>query len=265
MVTVVYDDLSATDERILTMLNYHVIQNDRVSITALADQCSVAKSTIVKLAKKLGYDGFSDLRRDLAQGHRDAVSDTYLPMSITETEDALDDATLMATRFWEHRAHKNVLVASTTSASRLPSSYLARKLSMFNIPAAETYDYATIQPHGATPGIALFFEHNLVPKAERGRLSIYVSQPHFRLANKSGYEIMLVSDTQLSTPVSQLADDIFRIKRTNEPNIDLFIPRVLMLFELMLSELSRIENEMDREKQDSNVPSNAPASPGAST
>lgn len=238
-----YDDLSATDERILFTLNDHVSQGDHVSITTVAEECSVAKSTVVKLAKKLGYHGFSDLRDDLARGRRDTVSDTYLPMSITDFDDALEDATRMAQYVWENRFHKNVLVGSTSSAGRLLSSYLERKLFMFNIAAASTYDYATIMPGVRQPGFALFYEHNASPKAERGRISLTVSRPHFRLAQKSGYTILLVNDTGSSARAARLAHDTFRIKRSNVEHADLFVPRTIMLFELMLSELARMARE----------------------
>lgn len=235
-----YEDLSATDEHILATLNYHVTQNDYVSITVLANECNVAKSTIVKLSKKLGYDGFSDLRDDLAQGGHDVVSDTYLPMSITDTEDVLDDATRMAERFWAHRGHNNVLISYPNFCSSLLSSYLARKLAMLGMPAIETYDYATIMSVRSLPGIVLFYEHNLTPRAERGRIFMSVPRPHFRLAQEMGYEVMLVSDEPTPTLAAQLAHDVFRVKPTREPQVDLFIPRVMMLFELMLSECSRI-------------------------
>ncbi|HHV56396.1 MAG TPA: MurR/RpiR family transcriptional regulator, partial [Firmicutes bacterium] len=38
-----------------------------MTITELADQCGVAEATIVRLSKKLGYNGFQDLKIALAR------------------------------------------------------------------------------------------------------------------------------------------------------------------------------------------------------
>lgn len=47
----VLSELSATDQTIMSAINYHISQSEYVGISELADECDVAKSTIVKLAK----------------------------------------------------------------------------------------------------------------------------------------------------------------------------------------------------------------------
>jgi hypothetical protein len=114
---------------------------------------------------------------------------------------------------------------------------------MFDINAVSTYDYEAIILKDSKPGIALFFEHNIDPKAGTGIFTLSVARPHFRLARQLGYLTVLVSDVTKETPASQLADKVFLIKPSYNLRCDLFMPRTIMLFELMLSELSRLAGQ----------------------
>lgn len=236
-------ELSTTDQAILSTLNYHICRSDLVSVSTLADECSVCKSTVVKMAKKLGYAGFADMRDTLSAGRTDEVSESFLPLDTAEDGDALDDAERLAQLFWDRRSAKHVLMSDTSSIEEILSSYLARKLAMFDIFAVSTYDYEAIITKEAEPGIALFFEHNVNPKAGSGGFVLSVARPHFRLARQLGYLTMLVSDVPKETPAPQLADEVFRIKPSYDLRCDLFVPRTIMLFEPMLSGLSRLSQE----------------------
>lgn len=52
---------SPLERQILQALTSHISQNEEVSLTALAEECHVSKSSVVKAVQKLGYRGFSDL------------------------------------------------------------------------------------------------------------------------------------------------------------------------------------------------------------
>lgn len=236
----VLSELSATDQTIMSAINYHISQSESVSISELADECNVAKSTIVKLAKKLGYSGYADMRETLLAGRKDEVSESFLPLDTAEDEDILDAATRFATLFWNRRHAKHVLASDSCSVDAMLSSYLARKLDMFDIYAVSTYDYASIIAKGTGPGIALFFEHNIDQKAGAGSFVLSVFKPRFKLAQQEGYCTVLITDVAKETSTSQLADEVFRIKPSFDSRCDLFAPRTVMLFELMLSELSRL-------------------------
>lgn len=244
---------SMTDERILRTLNLHMSLGEQVSVTSLAEECNVAKSTIVKMAKKLGYQGFSDLKGDLLRGREDEVSDTYLPLEVTSGTDSLSAAAQLAEDFWRCHRCKNVLMSGDASCLQIVSSYLDRKLRMFDIDAAATYDYATIIPVSLKPGTALFFEHNVAMQDEGNGIVLAVSRPHFRLARQQGYHIVLITDEAAASVSAQLSDEVIEIRRSSLAGVDLFIPRTIMLFELMLSELSRIaqQEKADSREEDS--------------
>lgn len=236
-------ELSTTDQVILSTINYHISRSEFVRVSTIAEECNVSKSTVVKIAKKLGYRGFADMRDTLSAVKADEVSESFLPLDTAEDGDALAAADRLAHLFWERRSAKHVLMSSPSSAETILSAYLARKLSMFDIFAVCTYDYAAIIPKNAEPGIAVFFEHNNDPKAVSGSLVLTATRPHFRLASQKGYLTVLFSDVAKETPASQLADEVFRIKPSRDLRCDLFVPRTIMLFELMLSELSRLSAE----------------------
>lgn len=236
----VLSELSTTDQTIMSAINYHISQSEYVSISELADECDVAKSTIVKLAKKLGYTGYADMRETLCAGKEDEVSDSFLPLNTTQDEDTLDAATRLATLFWDRRHAKHVLASNICSVDAILSAYLARKLAMFGIYAISTYDYASIIAKSTDPGIALFFEHNIDQKAGAGSFVLSAFKPLFKLAQQEGYCTVLITDVVKETSTSQLADKVFRIKPSYDSRYDFFAPRTIVLFELMLSELSRL-------------------------
>ena len=53
--------LTDIENDILHCINVKITNNIRVSLTDVANECHVAKSTVVKLSKKLGYSGFVEM------------------------------------------------------------------------------------------------------------------------------------------------------------------------------------------------------------
>ncbi len=57
--------LSPLERQIMQSLVAHISQNEEVSLTELAEECHVSKSSVVKMVQKLGYRGFEDLTYDV--------------------------------------------------------------------------------------------------------------------------------------------------------------------------------------------------------
>lgn len=106
-----YDHLSKTEKRLAD----HLIENPQIviptSITQLADQAGVSESAIVRFAKKIGFNGYQDLKIALIQQKRtipinenitrdDSPSDVYdkictdIYLSLMATKQALNSAAL---------------------------------------------------------------------------------------------------------------------------------------------------------------------------
>ena len=54
--------LTHAERAVVTALNAHITRNEEVSLTELAQECHVAKSTVVKTLQRLGYQGFEEFR-----------------------------------------------------------------------------------------------------------------------------------------------------------------------------------------------------------
>lgn len=53
--------LTELEKTILNKINYYINRNERVNIQTIAKDCFVSKGAVVKLAKKLGFSGFSEM------------------------------------------------------------------------------------------------------------------------------------------------------------------------------------------------------------
>jgi len=51
--------LTDLEEIILNKIHYYINKNEKVGINTLAQECFVSKASIIKLAKKIGYSGYS--------------------------------------------------------------------------------------------------------------------------------------------------------------------------------------------------------------
>ena len=54
-------NLTELEKVILNKIHDHISRNERVGINTIAQECFVSKSAIVKLSKKLGYSGYSEM------------------------------------------------------------------------------------------------------------------------------------------------------------------------------------------------------------
>ena len=110
------------------------------------------------------------------------------------------------------------------------SSYVARKLMMFDIFAPATYDFDMVKNLYLSKGIALFMDLRDVHPFE--------AKDIMKIAKQEGYTIIAFSDSDL-TWAKKLADHVVRVKKTEYKTADFYAAKVMMLMELVLSEYSR--------------------------
>ena len=91
----IFPSLKQAEARVAAWILENPQEIIHLSITELADQCGVAEATIVRLSKKLGYNGFQDLKIALA---RDLVEPLK---SIHEEVSADDDLPIVAHKVFE--------------------------------------------------------------------------------------------------------------------------------------------------------------------
>lgn len=230
--------LTPLESEVLEDFNYHCRRHERITITQLADECSVARSTISKLAGKLGYDGFTDMRETSLRETRGGISSSLLVENIV-AGDLLDEATRLAGVFFESRDKKNLIHFSESLPESIVSPYVSRKLGMLDVFAPASYDYAQVTSTRREMGFALFFYHRYAGRYGKQIPDIDVDRPLVNLMQKKGLEIVVISDGAPQW-LRDKAGLLIAIGTDSQPGIDLFIPKALMLVELALSELDEL-------------------------
>ena len=97
----VYDNefkLNDSDDSIVDYIKENRKNIDKISIQKIADDLYISPNTIMRLSKKLGYSGFSELKfslhnEDLPNSSRTITSQIFdgIPANITKTLDICDD------------------------------------------------------------------------------------------------------------------------------------------------------------------------------
>lgn len=226
-------ELTVLEREIVQTLTRHIARSEEVSLTELAEECHVAKSTVVKAVKKLGYGGFSDLVRNVRFDAR--VGGGLLPRRCVLDGDA-HAASIFATVLLGCRGKHNVFFSGDRRLGDLLSRYLCRKLAMFGIFASASYDYLMLNDHGMEPGIVCFFFHKELPEhAGFGQQEGY-GEGMFAAAREAGYQTVVFSDD--SREIQEKADHLIRLCPSVSDGCDLFISRVLMVAEMAFEYLS---------------------------
>lgn len=235
--------LTPTEKQIVKVLSNHIAQNDEVSLTELAEECHVAKSTVVKAIKKIGYQGFGDL--SYSARFNANTCGGLLPGSIT-TGDVEADAKILAEIFFKGRNAHNLIFSGDRRTSVPLATYMSRKLSMFEVFATPSYDYemairSSAQDASSAQGgykrfVIFFFHKEPLSRKGSGQQEGF-GENMFHAAKRSGFNIIVFSDD--SRPLQDEADYVIQIAPNEGLNIDLFLPRVLIVFERALSQFSK--------------------------
>lgn len=227
--------LTPLERDIIQLLTQHISCNEEISLTELAEECHVAKSTVVKAVQKLGYGGFGDLTYNIRLNAQSAGG--LLPRRPV-SGDVDDQVDRLSRLLWSCRDKHSILFSGDHRIGAPLSSYMCRKLAMFGIFASASYDYLMVEHHALDPGTAIFFFHRELPgRANWGQTSGY-GEGMLRAARDAGFSIVAFSDDpEKSTRVQ--ADLCIAIDSRDDAGGDLYMMRVLMVFEMALARISK--------------------------
>lgn len=229
--------LNETECLILDEIIYNIQQgNLKINIRDVAAKSYVSTTTIIKLAKKMGYGGYSELifsLRNAIYNYEHQVSSIDLD-SLLETvnQSAID---LLVNDLYTFRHDKIYIVG--LGFSTVATSYMIKRLAMVNILA---YDGSPIDTliGDVTPSLVIFLSKSgetddLIQIAKRS-LSYH-------------HKITVITTSPKSTMV-ELAHDSFIIKSQNNQSFvdipDFYVGRCILFFEYILSLLlRRLENQ----------------------
>ena len=228
--------LNETEHRVLSCILDAVERGDtKISIRTVAQQSYVSTTTIIKLAKKLGYQGYSDMMFSLrrhAEEERDAADGIALSSILETVDTACIDA--FADELLRCRNHCIFIVG--LGFSTIASSYFMRRLATLGILA---YDGSPVDMMrgGEQPSLTIFLSRS---GETRDLVDIAL---HAKSLNHRLYTITAHGDSTLA----RMSDNRLVI-RTGGPvayNVpDFFIGRTIILFEYILSRLvDRLQQE----------------------
>lgn len=220
--------LTEIENDILHCLNVKIANKEKVSLPKLAEECHVAKSTIVKLSKKLGYSGFVEMYYQMYNKQKKkmpfdtAFEDTLIESDLTECVQAISSF------LYKYKNCKNFV--NSYGRDDMLSAYISRKLMMFDLFAPSTYDFNMVKNVYLLKGIALFPDlRNKHP---------FEVKDIMKIAKQQGYYIIAFSDSNL-TWAKKYVDYFVKIRITEYKTADFFEAKVIMLIEIILSEFSK--------------------------
>lgn len=228
--------LNETEHRVLACILDAVEHGDaKINIRAVAQQSYVSTTTVIKLSKKLGYQGYSDMMYSLrrrAEQERDAAAGIDLS-SILETVDtacieAFADALL--------RCRNHCVFIVGLGFSTIASSYFVRRLATLGMLA---YDGAPVDMMrgGNEPSLTI-----ILSKSGETRDLVDIAQH----AQTLHHELFTIT-AQRSSTLARMSDHslVIRTGGSVAYNVpDFFIGRTIILFEYILSRLvNRLQQE----------------------
>ena len=236
---VVVQSLTTAERVVATALNTHITNNDEVSLTDLAEECHVAKSTVVKTLQKIGFRGYQEFSYNFRIS-RDVQRGTLLPRDIVVGDEVQIARELAQTIQW-CESKKNIVFLGGRRMGALLASYVSRKLAMFDIFAPASYDYAMVNESRLERGAAFFFSHRL-PQRNIGLSG--TGEAMIETARDLGYRVVAFCDTDDSL-LARRADFLVRITDNSDPNLDLFATKTIMMVEQALAQYASLRKEAE--------------------
>lgn len=225
--------LTAAEQSVIDELIRRGAMLQDYSLSELAADCHVAKSTVSKTIKKLGFKGFSDFIYTYKLSSN-IQRDRLLPQQAIEGDSAKVEHDLAAL-FKENEGNKNIICSLGSFQLQPLMRYISRKLAMFDIFAPASYDYSLYEHVHLDPGFVFMFPRKSAPVDPTADLRPIWKTQADKL-HSMGYTVVTLSDdAELQNQIDSGYAVTIRSSHVHGTDADLFIPNVLMLFEDTLS------------------------------
>ncbi|WP_077611048.1 MurR/RpiR family transcriptional regulator [Clostridium sp. Marseille-P2415] len=222
--------LTDLEKNVVNRIHAHILEGEKVSIDVIAKECFVSKALVVKLAKKLGYSGYSEMYYVLMSSNRNQKSADFSHMvHQNETNTAREGITLLTDLLNEYRGAKIHLDSiGLCDAAR---DYYLQKLLMFGFDAVSSYHFAAF--HKDSAGLFIFMSFS------GSRFEIF---DRVHAAADNGFKVLALT-ARKDSPLGTMADYTIEIsgERTEENYYrpDFFTANLIILLEMALCEYSQ--------------------------
>lgn len=222
--------LTELEKTILNRINYYINENKRVNIQTIADDCFVSKGAVVKLAKKLGYCGYSEMYYvTLATREKSAAVDYSGIKGIFGNNQPQKQIDIFCDLLVQYRNSK--IYIDSLGICDTARDYYLQKLLIFEFNASICYHFEAF--HIQNPGLYIFLSFS-------GSNAGIIEK--IKVASNNGFKVLALTANE-NSPLSKLADytiDVTGIRSDKENyKPDLFTANLIILFELVLSEYSK--------------------------
>ena len=227
--------LTDTEREIIEKLFASNAVREEISLTELAASCHVAKSTVIKTVKKLGFSGFKDYLYAY-QTSSNIHNTRVLPKQVTEGGFDLAVA-LLADCLERCRGKRNICYSGGDPIIGTVADYVNRKLNMFRIASVSSYDYVTFDSLAPKAGVMFFFLQ-AVPESDKNYVNVRPAyEGLLAYAAQHGYTTVAIIDAGFPDDLPYI-DVAIKLAREPGATMQMFPVKVLMLFESALAAYS---------------------------
>ncbi|MBD7912491.1 MULTISPECIES: MurR/RpiR family transcriptional regulator [Clostridium] len=223
--------LTELEKVILNKVQNYINKNEKVGIDIIAKECFVSKATIVKLSKKLGYSGYSEMYYTiLAANNNSSKLDFFNNSSdMCMNEHLKGDINILVEALREFKDKKIYLDSLGVCDSA--REYYLQKLLIFGFDAASSYHYEAFKNNKS--GLYLFFSYS-------GYRAEIIEKVNEAIRNNFKVIAFTASKDSPLAKISHVTLEIAGIKSDREHYLpNLFTANLIILLELALSEYSK--------------------------
>jgi DNA-binding MurR/RpiR family transcriptional regulator len=228
--------LNETEHRVLSCILEAIEQGDtKINIRSIAKQAYVSTTTVIKLSKKLGYQGYSDMIYSLRR-RAELERNTAAGIDLASILQTVDQGAVEAFADELYRFHDRCVFVVGLGYPAVASAYLTRRLATLGILA---YDDAPVDMMrgGDRPSLTI-----ILSKSGETRDLVDIAA-HAQLMKHRLFCVTARADSTLA----QMSDQtlVIRAGGPDSRNVpDFFIGRMIILFEYILSRLvDRLQQE----------------------
>lgn len=232
--------LNETENKVLACVLEAVEHGEtKINIRDIAQKSYVSTTTVVKLAKKLGYHGYSDMIYSLLH-HAESEQNASSGIDLKSILEEVDESSITAFAEELYNCRKGCIFILALGLNNTVAAYLMRRLSTLGILA---YDGSPVDIiYGEKKSCATIV---LSKSGETKDLTEIAVQ-----AKAMGHCLYTVTGCADST-LAQISDRSFVIKTGDSASYDVpdfFIGRTILFFEYVLSKLLlRLREEKENE------------------
>lgn len=231
--------LTDTEEKILERIRYYANKNEKLNISTLAKELFVSGAAIIKLSKKMGYSGYSEMFYSIStESSRNIISVDFNDFKGLTTKSNDVDIKIIAEILYSYK-NSNCLLASLGYCDAA-KDYLMQKLWSFNFKAFDSYHREATKMHKGEKGVFFIF-------SESGNFESIIRRCEEAL--KNNYNIIAFTSNRNSklASIAHLTVEIESNKNKEEEHYiaNLFTAKIIVFIELLFQEYSILENKLN--------------------